>query len=376
MSKVPSVVVSDMDGTFFNCDHDVPSTTDQLYHLLIKNDIPVITATGRGLLSAQLAMKQNAPNHLNHRFFPGVYHHGGAVYDKDGIMTYELPMNNKVVDTIEMIVRSIVQESFEGDRLKLTICYYCRDRLYTELRHPFIEDFATKWAEPPLTSLEFDAPIKMTDKANELGTVVTRLTVFGDESARELFNTKARECDIQHLGGRITQSLPFCLDCIPSTVTKREGICMLLQNMNIREEDALALGDGGNDVEILRGCGYSYAMGQAAQYVKDSAKKVTLSVDHDGWAVAIKDTFPNLKNSENIYAQLPSLKKNELNKNELNKNEINKNEINKNETNKNETNKNELNKNEINKNEMKKSLSDVSKRSECETECSPLVQNE
>ena len=50
----------------------------------------------------------------------------------------------------------------------------------------------------------------------------------------------------------------------------------------------MAIGDGGNDLTILKAAGIGVAMGNATDEVKAAADYVTTSVDEDGIKLAMK----------------------------------------------------------------------------------------
>lgn len=56
-------------------------------------------------------------------------------------------------------------------------------------------------------------------------------------------------------------------------------------------EQCAAFGDGGNDVEMLNYCGYSFAMENAFRQVKDTAKYVCPSNEEDGVLVVFERMF-------------------------------------------------------------------------------------
>jgi len=51
----------------------------------------------------------------------------------------------------------------------------------------------------------------------------------------------------------------------------------------------MAIGDGGNDAGMLRFAGLAVAMGNANDYVKSLANKITADNDHDGVALAVRE---------------------------------------------------------------------------------------
>ena len=51
----------------------------------------------------------------------------------------------------------------------------------------------------------------------------------------------------------------------------------------------MTLGDGDNDRPMLLGAGISVAMGNAPDFVKETADRITGDNDHDGAAKAIRE---------------------------------------------------------------------------------------
>ena len=70
--------------------------------------------------------------------------------------------------------------------------------------------------------------------------------------------------------------------------TKAEGLRTLCRLLNIVPEQAMALGDSGNDESMLRLAGLSVAMGNAPEHIKAMADVITESNEHDGAAIAIE----------------------------------------------------------------------------------------
>ncbi len=76
------------------------------------------------------------------------------------------------------------------------------------------------------------------------------------------------------------------LDIAADGVTKASALEVVRARLDIDKSLTLAIGDGSNDVEMLRWAGRGVAMGQAEDDVKSAADEVTASVYADG-AVAI-----------------------------------------------------------------------------------------
>jgi hydroxymethylpyrimidine pyrophosphatase-like HAD family hydrolase len=66
---------------------------------------------------------------------------------------------------------------------------------------------------------------------------------------------------------------------------------MLCDHVGIGIESAVAVGDGLNDLDVLRVAGLSVAMGNAADEVKALADVVVADNDHDGIAEVVERFF-------------------------------------------------------------------------------------
>jgi hydroxymethylpyrimidine pyrophosphatase-like HAD family hydrolase len=82
------------------------------------------------------------------------------------------------------------------------------------------------------------------------------------------------------------------LDVMAPGVSKATGATMICADLGVDAADVLAVGDGTNDVELFAWAGWSVAMGQAPQVVRDAADEVGDSVDVDGCATVLARWFP------------------------------------------------------------------------------------
>lgn len=64
------------------------------------------------------------------------------------------------------------------------------------------------------------------------------------------------------------------IDLIIPGLHKAHGLKLLQEIWDIRDEEVAAFGDGGNDLEMLRHAGHSFAMGNASPEAKKAAKEV------------------------------------------------------------------------------------------------------
>lgn len=81
------------------------------------------------------------------------------------------------------------------------------------------------------------------------------------------------------------------LDLSPVGVTKASGLEYVCRELGIAASDVLTIGDGRNDIEMLRWAGRGVAMGQAVEEVRAAADHVTGTVYDDGAATELRRYF-------------------------------------------------------------------------------------
>lgn len=83
-------------------------------------------------------------------------------------------------------------------------------------------------------------------------------------------------------GARITGWWDRAVDVIPANCSKGRGIEKILDYYGIRKEEAIAFGDGNNDLEMLQAVGIGVAMENGSPQLKAVASEVCGHVADDG----------------------------------------------------------------------------------------------
>ena len=86
----------------------------------------------------------------------------------------------------------------------------------------------------------------------------------------------------------VARSKDFYLEFTHSKGNKGEAVKILAKRYNIPIDQVMTIGDGHNDISMLRTAGWGVAMGNADDEVKQAADAVTVAQDADGAAKAIE----------------------------------------------------------------------------------------
>ncbi|WP_395690114.1 HAD family hydrolase [Nocardioides sp.] len=138
---------------------------------------------------------------------------------------------------------------------------------------------------------ELSGDMIVTDVDDLLSAEVSRVIIRDPNSTADEFVALARELGLH--GTNYVVGWTAWLDLAPVGVSKASGLEHVAQALGLTAGDALAVGDGRNDLEMFAWAHRSVAMGQAIQLVIDAADDVTDSVYEDGLATELSRWFPD-----------------------------------------------------------------------------------
>lgn len=271
------LIMTDLDGTLFKNDHE--SISERNVNALKKaqeKGIKICIATGRtkSLIFDAVALVPFADYIITSN--------GAVTYDAktDEIITSQLLSAEKSKKVFEIInSHSLTHEIyFEGE---------C-----------FLDGYSAKLYNYGNISAHYLKVLK--DKAN----VVPNLSEHIGESGVEKINImhvvgdelqEVKDSFLDIGGIYVTSSIPENLEMNNINANKGYALSALCRILNISENEVMAFGDSGNDCEMLRTAGYSFATANAWDEAKKAAKSVTLSNEDDGVAVQIEKYLESIK---------------------------------------------------------------------------------
>ena len=265
---VINAIVTDVDGTLLNSSQELTMRTEVAIARAAACGVPVILATGksRGPWARRLLPKLPVP-------MPGVFIQGLLTCDADGT----------VLESIELEpdVASDVVEFAKANGASLVA--FCGSCILCEARDENT-DLVLAYGEPTP-----EAVGDLRENMVDAGIAVNKLLLFADEDTNAMPTLRAAAEKRFDDRCSITTAVPGMLEFLPKGASKGAAVERLLKRLDIDPRNVLALGDGENDVEMLRLAGTAVAMaGSSAKVVAAAGGVVGASNDENGVAAAIE----------------------------------------------------------------------------------------
>ena len=140
---------------------------------------------------------------------------------------------------------------------------------------------------------ELSGDMIVTEVDELLATEVSRVIIRDPESTADEFVALAEELGLH--GTNYVVGWTAWLDLAPMGVSKASGLEYVAKQLGLTSADALAVGDGRNDLEMFEWAHRGVAMGQAVEEVIAAADDVTGSVFEDGLAAELDRWFPEAR---------------------------------------------------------------------------------
>jgi Cof subfamily protein (haloacid dehalogenase superfamily) len=254
------LVALDVDGTLMSYDGVISEGVRDAVRHVADAGIHVVLATGRGVHSAAPVARELGLTDV------WLVCSNGAVtarLDPDG--------GERIVETV----------TFEPGPALRAIALEVPDALFA------IEDvgrgFFVSGDFPPgeiggvLTRLPFDELV---------ATPTTRVVIRHLNGTQEEFSDLVERVGLHE----VTYAVGYTawLDLTPAGVTKASALETVRRELGVQPFATVAIGDGGNDLEMLRWAARGVAMGHASEAVRGAADEVTGTVADDGVVAVLR----------------------------------------------------------------------------------------
>lgn len=264
------LIALDMDGTTLNDGHMVSDQNRAAIDEALRRNIVVTVCTGRSNteLAPIIAVLPEV------RYF--INGNGCKIYDKkmDKVILSE-PLSFSAANTIYRIVREY----------PVMLEVYTDNQIYTSKS---CYDHANKYVPAQFLQLILDTRTPLENlKAlfrPDWQKLIYKINIFYNNV--ENFEAIRERC--KDLPAEMTGSTEANLEFNSLTASKGRALSKLASILKIDASEVMAIGDGSNDISMLKYAGYSVAMENAIPEAKTAAKYQTLNNNENGVAAAIK----------------------------------------------------------------------------------------
>ncbi|CAM6095501.1 unnamed protein product [Calypogeia fissa] len=278
------ILFCDMDGTLLNPQSRVTEATADALRAVMAKGVQVVIATGKtqyGAMAALRPMGLTGEGGIISTTSPGVFTQGLQVYGKGGSVIYSAVLDPAIVKeafdySMEQnlptafdysLEKNIPSIGFSGNRIVALFENQLTEVLHTHFLEPKAE------VVPSIDDLIASCPVQK--------------LLFYDTP--EAIKYKVRPYWAAKYEGQITlvQALDDMLELLPPGQSKGAGVKMLLDHFGVSPNEVMAIGDGENDIEMLKLAGWGVAMANGSPLTKAAANALTGSNTEDGAAQAI-----------------------------------------------------------------------------------------
>ena len=251
--KNVKMVITDMDGTLLNSNHEVSSKFFEIFDHLNQQNIIFVAASGRPYYSI-VDKLQTIKNHITI-----VAKNGSLVIQNDEILLSNSINHQKLSNLFDLVTT-----------IKNSHPLFCtRHRAY--IRRTSIE----------LIQLfsEYYSNYSVIDSVEEIEGEVIKIALYNDTNSEAYIYPFVKHIDTDF---KVVVSGNHWVDISDFTTNKGNAIKFLQSHHNISPSETMAFGDYNNDFEMLQLATYSYAMANAHDAIKAVANYQTKSNDELG----------------------------------------------------------------------------------------------
>lgn len=250
----------DIDGTLLNSSGLITSRTKEAIYEAVGKGVIFVISTGRPIQGVQEINEELGLD------LPYITYNGSMiVMGKSKDILYERSLSKEQAEKIYHI----------GIDHGLTIIVWSKNKLYSNKSNERSKEYSK------VTNTHC---IRITN-LSEIKDPITKILWYEDHTILSNIyeNTKDQFDD----GVNIHFSRPYYLEFVDKLATKAIAINKLCDYFGFNYKDTIAIGDGENDLSMIRSAGLGVAMANASEKIRNEAGFVTSSCDEDGVANVI-----------------------------------------------------------------------------------------
>ncbi|ANQ07203.1 Haloacid dehalogenase-like hydrolase [Plasmodium coatneyi] len=263
------ILFTDIDGTLLNSDNKLSPLNMQTLIKAKEKGIKIVFATGRPIFSVQGVIGEELKKN-DLKLFPGIYLNGCITYGENG----EKIIDHIISDELKMDIHNFTKKK----KFDQYCIWYTADKTFCFSINEEIRNYM---------NVESVSPEVITEATFKTLKVYKVLMCLNEQnissilqSCKDLFAHKIN----------VANTFMCYIELFHQKTNKFEGVKKICDNYNISLNNALAIGDGENDMEMLEGVPTSVAPSNASDKVKKCAKYIGPS-NNDGVVSHALQTF-------------------------------------------------------------------------------------
>lgn len=283
------LVAIDLDGTLLNSYGEVSNKNRNTIKKAIEKNVEVVLTSGRPIMSVKnLANELGCNNYM-------ICGNGAITYDiqNEEIIYNRFLEKSKVLQIIKICEENSIYYNVYTEKTILTKNLNYNILFYNQENANKPEDKKTR-----ITVVEdiYNYVLEKEDENYLKITICDNSKVIFSSIIRKLRMIKDIDVlDVAHMSRKMIKDgtekvlMEYYYTEITNTnVDKWQAIEDLIEKLQIKKEEVIAIGDNINDAEMVKNAGLGIMMQNSAPYIKEMADVVVSDNDNDGVAEAIE----------------------------------------------------------------------------------------
>ena len=262
------LVVTDLDGTLLNSNHQVSTLFFELFKKLKKHNIIFVAASGRPLYGI-LEKLNTIKNEMI------IVAENGGLIIKDNEILSSNPLKKENLTSIDKLLQTLPEAN---------TVYCTKDKAYT-----------SSSSEKLLALLdEYYQNFETVTNINDIKEPIYKIALYHETSSEKHLYPSLKHLEDNF---KVKVSANHWVDISENNANKGNAIQLIQKQYNISKNETIVFGDYNNDIEMLNAAYFSYAMENAHPFVKETTRFITKSNNEYGVETILENLITAKENT-------------------------------------------------------------------------------
>ncbi|SNR16969.1 HAD family hydrolase [Tenacibaculum jejuense] len=267
------LIVTDLDGTLLNSNHEVSDLFFELFSKIKKHNILFTAASGRPLYGIREKLGKIENDII-------IVAENGGLAIKNGKTLLSTAMEENNLFMINELLNTLPEAH---------PVFCTRDKAFTTSNNPELLKLLA----------EFYKNYDTINSVNDIKEPVYKIAIYHEVSTEQFLYPHLKHLEENF---KVKVSANHWVDISEMKANKGDAVELIQKEYNISYEETLVFGDYNNDLEMLKRAHFSYAMENAHPQVKETANFSTKSNNHFGVETILKQLLDLKENKLTTYS--------------------------------------------------------------------------